>query len=79
MATGGKRPGSGRKPQPLAGWRLNGFDWKAYDALRLFVAVMEDETQPIALRLQCAEVIIKTVWGGVPVREIARQDAAATL
>jgi len=77
MATGGKRPGSCRKPQALAVYRLRAADWDAYNALRLFVTVMDDETQPINLRLQCAEVVIKTVWGDRSVRQVARDDAAA--
>ena len=77
MATGGKRPGSGRKPQALAVYRLRAADWDAYNALRLFVTVMDDETQPINLRLQCAEVVIKTVWGDRSVRQVALDDTAA--
>lgn len=74
MAIGGKRPGSGRKPQALAVYRLHAADWDAYNALRLFVRVMDDETQPIELRLQCAQQVLSTVWGHQSVRQIARED-----
>lgn len=76
MATGGRRAGSGRKPRALAVYRLHAADWDAYHALRLFVAVMDDETQPLDLRLQCAAVVIDTVWGDRSVRQLAHDDAA---
>lgn len=73
---GGARPGSGRKPQALAIYRLHMADWDAYHALELFIKTMEDEAQPIERRLECARQVLATVWGGQSVRQMAKDGAA---
>lgn len=63
---GGHRLGAGRKRTPYKNLQTRLEAEKAADAeygLSLFVAVMRDVTQPISLRLQCAEKVQDRVLG----------------
>jgi hypothetical protein len=63
---GGKRPGAGRKPKPISEIRDKAIEEAADDAkyaLGLYVSVMRDEKNDVALRLQCAKEVKDTVWG----------------
>lgn len=63
---GGKRPGAGRKPLMATVARRRALaeaNGSAEFSLGLLIAVLEDEEQPIELRLECAVAVMDRVWG----------------
>ena len=63
---GGRRPGAGRKPKAITTDREQAIEEALPHARRAFafiISVMDDETQPVRLRRECAIEVMDRVWG----------------